>query len=206
VCVLIAAALLAAPPGCTEDNFFFNTTSLGGNNPLTNGTGAGRGLINMAFVNNTPYRAIFTFGVYDPLNPDFQPQFEQFSVGENANLLNAFSESDTATFTCARALSIAGRRFVEIIEEEDARLPNGDRPRPEAMRPLPDPRSGEEQNEPGIAFVRETDPATAIAASAVGFDTPQGAQFQCESLLIYTFELDPDDPVNVLVDLTVVLP
>ncbi len=201
-----AAAVLMAPSGCTQDTFFFNTTSLGGDSPLLNGSAAGRGSVNVAFVNNTPFRAIFTYGVYDPLNPEFAPQLRQFSVGPDAAVLDAFSEGATQTFTCARAVSLGSRRFVEIIEEEDVRLESGDRPLPEAMRPLPDPDTGEPQMEPGIGFVRETDAADQIAASAEGIETPQGAQFQCESFLVYTFTQDPDDPQHVLIDLTVILP
>ena len=197
VCVLVLFA-------CTPAAYLNNTVSLGGSTP------GGRGSIQVGFINETPYRAIFTYGTYDPQNLDqdgsvsFTPGVGQFFVdADAANRLEGNSSSDVVTFDCGRALSLGGDQLIALIVEND--LDGG--LDPTALQP-------------GIAFSGkpiddpEGDQPTAGTAAAVV--TLQGAEYQCESLLIYTFKLDAGRPECLaappladgcfLVELDVILP
>jgi hypothetical protein len=175
---------------CTPAAFFNNTASLGGNSP------GDRSDIAVAFINNTPFRAIFTFGTYDPLNPDFEPQFRQFFVDPDAdNRLEGNSESDVFTFDCGRAMSIGHEQMIARIH--DAGLNNEEGVDATALQP-------------GIAFsdrpLDDPDAASATAGRDGGVLTLQGAEYQCDSLLVYTFEVDATQPDGFRIDLTVTLP
>ncbi|MEP0844029.1 MAG: hypothetical protein HRF43_15105, partial [Phycisphaerae bacterium] len=58
----LTVAALAGTAGCDLDTFLNNTASLGGNTP------GQRGNVRVAFINHTPFRAVFTYGTYDPQN------------------------------------------------------------------------------------------------------------------------------------------
>ncbi len=173
---------------CTPAAFFNNTTSLGGDVP------GGRSNINVQFINKTPFRAIFTFGTYDPQNPDFQPQFLQFFVdADPSNRLEGNSTSQVITFTCGRALSVGGDRLITIIDEKEL----GGAANQAALQP-------------GIAFsdkpLDDPDADQPTAGRAIGIVTLQGAEYQCDSLLVYTFEVDSTVPGGFQIGLDVILP
>jgi hypothetical protein len=147
-CLLLASglAMVLFVSGCVTGGQIlaglFNTASLGGTTP------GRRGNISVKFVNNTPYRAVFTFGTYDPLNTapvnplgppadrysvDFpiNGKFGQFVVDttNGGTRLNAFSESDVITFQadpfnaldpggCGRGISVGGAQLVSLIEKD----------------------------------------------------------------------------------------
>jgi hypothetical protein len=178
---------LLLPLGCGSAAFFNNTTSLGGDVP------GGRGNIFVGFINKTPFRAIFTFGSYDPRNPLFPPQFKQFFVDPDPeNRLEGNSESAISQFQCGRAISVGGTEFIEAVRDSE-------------LEEAPD----EAALQPGIAFSDKPldDPAAdePTAGRAAGVTTLQGAEFECESLLIYTFEVDPSQPGGFRIDLDVIL-
>lgn len=191
-----------------------------------------RGDIHVGFINRTPYRAIFTVGTFDPLNPQQNPtspavfpiKFIQFGGGDGAaRRLDAFTESDIITLSkdlsafpanidpggCGRAVSVGGSQLTLLIEGNISFFPNLDRG---ALRPLCDTfwnRPG-----PGIAFVRETDGIgenaceSEVVESVEGMTTYLGVEYQCGALLLYTFDYDPALPEGrrVSVGLTVVEP
>ena len=220
--LLLAVGTLA----CTPAAFFNITTTLGGEVP------GKRSNISVAFINNTPYRAVFTFGTYDPQNTaqnlpiSFPIKFQQFFVDpDGVDRLDGFSQSNVITFTaspgvandpggCGRAISIGGERLITLIEENRRALEEaGNTIHDEALRPVCDPSTNQPQA--GIAFFSETSPgpqinacdsASELAAWADPVITLQGAQYQCDSLLLYTFEVDNSQPGGVRVDLTVILP
>ncbi len=198
------------PASTIVDAFFNNTTSLGGDTP------GERGTVSVAFNNNTSYRAIFTFGTYDPLNTPqdtplaFPIEFGQFFVdADPANRLEAHTSSDAVGFSCGRAVSVGGGHLIQLIFENG--LDEGaDRA---ALLPLPDPDTGQAQARAGIAFSdRHLDQEGAdlpTAGWAEGLVTLQGAEYRCGSLLVYTFEEDgvwPDGKAKIRVDLAVILP
>jgi len=166
-----------------------NTSSLGGDVP------GRRGNIRVTFINNTDFRAIFTYGTYDPSFEDFQPLFGQFSVDPDpANRLEGNSESNVITFNqCGRVFSLGGAQLIDRIRE--AGLATG---------------LSEEALQPGIAFsdkpLDDPEAGQATAGRAPEVVTFQGTEYQCESLLIYTLEADPTQPSGFRVDLEVVPP
>jgi len=100
---------LMACLSCTPDAFFNNTASLGGSTP------GGRGNIDVSFVNKTPFRAILTFGTYDPQNYDgFPVQFGQFAANPDPTVrLEGNSEAGPFTFPCGRVFSLGGEEMIE---------------------------------------------------------------------------------------------
>ncbi len=207
--------LLIAGGGCGStmnpiDFWFNNTETLGGTVP------GQRSYIQMSFVNNTPYRAIFTFGTYDPLNTDqegplaFTIQFEQFYIDPDSNYrLERNSVSQTYGFWCGRAIGVGDTALVEIIEKYEIEKTTGGAPvYPEALRPLVDEKTGAKKA--GIIFsdrpLDAEDAGTHITAWASGVVTLQGADYPCESLVVYTFDLDDTQPGGVRVTTEVILP
>jgi hypothetical protein len=186
--VRLGSACLLIGLACTPAAFFNNTISLGGDVP------GRRGNVNVAFINNTPFRAIFTFGTYDPQNPLFVPQFDQFTAGPNAaDRLEGNTDSQVFTFQCGRAMSIGGDELIQRIREEGLGTD-----------------ADQAALEPGITFsdrpLDDPDADQPTAGRAVGVVTLQGYEYRCESLLVYTFELDPTQPGGFRIDLNVILP
>jgi hypothetical protein len=163
--LVLATTVLAAGGsfGCSPElSLLFNFSSLGGSIP------GRRAQLNVKFVNQTPYRPVFTFGTYDPLNVpsdatnSFPLKFNQFVIDTSTGgtRLDAFSESDVITFQatklgdpggCGRAISLGGEDFIKLIEKDTALL---DTAHLEALRPLCNPVT--EKPTYGIAFFRET--------------------------------------------------
>lgn len=181
-CILVAAS------ACQPGTLLQNTTSLGGDVP------GDRGTVRMLFINHTPFRAVFTYGTYDPLYGEFPPQFNQFVVdADPANRLEGNSESEILTLTCARVVSVGGQELIDRIESGHL-SGNADLQalRPGIAfsdRPLDDPNAGEP-----------------VAGATEGVTSRLGVDFQCESLLIYTFEVDATQPSGFRIDLEVILP
>lgn len=184
---LLAAGSLA----CSPTQFQNNTASLGGTTP------GQRGNVRVSFVNKTPFRAIFTYGTYDPLDTDTQFHtltFHQFFVDPNpANRLEGNSESGIITMPCNRVVSLGGAELIQRIK--DAHQASA---------------LSEEALTPGIAFsdkpLDDPQAGQATAGRAPAVETLQGAAYQCESLLVYTLNVDPAQPSGFRVDLNVILP
>lgn len=213
---LTLCGVSACSPGATILDVLANSTaSLG--RPInadgtTDDTAGRRGNINIVFVNNTPYRAVFTFGTYDPLNTDqagsaaFPIKWRQFFVDDQtaANRLDALSESQKITFAgsgaaddpggCGRAISIGHAELIDLIEANKFQTSSSSVAlHPEALRPVCD--AG--QAKAGIAFFSETstgpaenacESVTELVGWAEGIQTLQGAKYPCNALLIYTFD------------------
>ncbi len=191
--------LLALLPSC-EDVWVNTIFPLGGNVP------GGRGALDVVFVNDTPFRAIFTFGTYDPQDQTSVPQFGQFAVDpeQNETPFNRGLDPDTTTqrgtfvVNCGRVFSLGG---VELI----ARINDQDDPKPVNQAPVI-----QDALRPGIFFTSaplDSPDANAVENFDVHLD-PQtsglGVDYASDSLLIYTFEMDPDNPGQVRVRLDVI--
>ncbi len=200
----LVAGTLCVLAGACSPAFFNNTTTLGGS------AVGGRSDIQVLFINDTPFRALFTFGTYDPqnLDPDsdvgFTPEVDQFTVSaDSAERLEGNSSSGVFTFTCGRAMSVGGRQLVQLLIDED----------------LDDDLEQSVLTE-GVGFSAEPVDANnadeATAGRGASTLTLQGAEYQCDSLLVYTFSLDTsreeclgDTPLPedcFLTDLEVLLP
>lgn len=96
---ILAAALAATPllSGCTGDL-------------IANLTEERTGNITVVFINNTPFRANFSFGTFDSLdrNPPSAPTFQQQRV-------EAFTTSATQTVGCRRNFAIGTAEFLERV-------------------------------------------------------------------------------------------
>lgn len=186
----LLALTLAGVAACGPYTIFGNTSSLGGSTP------GGRGKIKVSFINNTPYRALFTYGVYDAQSTAFTPQFGQMVVEPRSSSsldgrLEGNSTSSVFTLSCARVFSIGGIELISRIK--DAKLDSG---------------LNEEAFVPGIGFSdKAIDDVEAGVATAGRIDevvTYQGTQFPCDALLIYTFTVDTTQTGGVRVDLQVI--
>lgn len=174
---LVTAAALA---GCGSRGFLSQTASLGGD------TAGGRGTVQVLFINNTPYRAIFTAGVYDPLDQATQPDFVQFSADPAVGQLEGDATSEAVTLACARTFSVGGAELIALIRAN-----------------RPDADVDEAAMAAGVGF------SSAGAGEADG-DQPTegkarpasfliGADFPCNALLIVRLEIDDtgDSPFRV---------
>lgn len=183
-------ALAMGVAACTPTAFINNFSSLGGDTP------GGRDSIRIAFMNDTPFRAIFTFGTYDPLNQGFTPRFNQFTTNaDRTRRLEGNSQSQDFTFVCGRMVSIGGKQLIDRIVE-------GQLDRDEAV----------DQNalKPGIAFsdkpLDDPQAGEATAGTDEGIETLQGVEYECGSLLVYTLVQDAAQPDGFRVDLSITRP
>ena len=198
--LLLSLSTLSCMPGTAVlPALLNNTTSLGGD------TVGGRANLQVAVINTTQWRAIFTIGTYDPLYADFTPRFVQFwnDTTTTTNRLDAFSQSSTTTFTyCGRAVGVGTEELIEhILDNETSAAYVTEE---SALRPLTDSDTGEALA--GVLFVDETDATLTPRAWSHGIRTLQGSEYLCGSLLIYTFEEDQTQAGGVRIDLQVVQP
>lgn len=165
---MVGVVMMGSLASCSDEfALLFNFSSLGGDIP------GRRADLKVKFVNQTPYRPVFTYGTYDPLNTpsgdasSFPPKFGQFVIDTSTGgtRLDAFSESAVITWTreslsdpggCGRAISLGNEALIKLIEDDTTLL---DEAKPEALRPL----CNDVTNKPtyGIAFFRETSPGPA---------------------------------------------
>ena len=90
--------------GCDGTLFLHLTASLGGTTP------GSRGTIKLSFVNNTPYFAVFSFGLYDPLDETGTPIVGQFFADAEAGLFSHLAIHKWDRF---------GRNLLEALQAEE---------------------------------------------------------------------------------------
>jgi hypothetical protein len=106
--VTLAAAGITATASCTadaENNLLAPTADFAA--PL--GIPTERTLL-VGFINNTPFRAIFTFGTYDQLNKDALP------VGFVQIRLEGNTASAQIAQPCRKTFSLGGAELIQLIE------------------------------------------------------------------------------------------
>jgi hypothetical protein len=169
---------------CTSPAYFNNTTSLGGATP------GSRGSVTVLFDNRTPYRAVFTYGIFDQQDRAFlfnQDQVTNRQLGQfvlNPDTTNPLQEalvgntsSTPVALICGRTLAVGTQRLTEVIQI--SRLQVG---------------LDEQALTPGIAFwpANEANP-TAPVATIEGINVLQGYEFQCDdSSVIFTLSQNAD--------------
>ena len=184
----LATALLGLA-GCGE-LFLNRTASLGG------GTAGARGTVRVLFINNTPYRAVFTYGSYDQTDEFHQPDFAQYRRHDSTQNLNGDSQSSLSPgepgslITCARVFSIGGPDLLRLIGEN-----------------RPDATIREDAMVEGVEFFQiggedGTDPEAEPVSMgfAPPFEALLGVDFPCGALLIVRFEFDDLGPDPFRVD------
>ncbi len=134
VCLALAVSL--SPPGCTEEAWINATRPLGDsllpsvgvartgflydpNSPgLYSFSTPGRGDLGIGFINRTPYRAIGTFGGYDPQDQDTFVGLGQLGVTAELEL-EPNSAGRVWAMPVTRAFSIGGRRLIDLVLDND---------------------------------------------------------------------------------------
>ncbi len=177
---------LVSCAGCGFDSALLHTiASLGGS------TAGERGNAQVIFINNTPNRAIFTFGTYDEFDRDTVPNLTQFSSAESTQDLEGNSQVGPLDIECARVFSVGGQgllsRINSNLDEEDY-----------DSTPLVS----------GVYFSSSSatsdDADQPTAGTAAALDAFIGVDFECGSMLIYRFETNDLGPEEFKVELTVI--
>jgi hypothetical protein len=186
----VAAGVAVLCVSCTED-LYRNLTS-----PLGEGQVGSRGSVSATFVNNTPFRAIFTVATFNHFDQNSIPSTpEQFADGsDGTNQLEGNSAVGPFTFQCDRALSIGGIQMLERLTDSTDDLST----------------LNEDALATGVGFsaaaVGDNLATLPTEGTAEPLDVWQGAEFQCESLIVITFEQDPNAPGGFRIDHEVILP
>ncbi|MCH7925895.1 MAG: hypothetical protein IIC51_10220, partial [Planctomycetes bacterium] len=93
------------------------TASFGGS------TAGSRGSVRVLFINNTPQRAVFTYGTYDQTDQFSQPDFRQFGLNSTDLNLDGDSESSIdpisgqSPLICARVFGVGSPDLLRLIDE-----------------------------------------------------------------------------------------
>ena len=159
-------------PGCVADSS--NLTA-----PLGGDIAGSRGQVRIVFINNTPFRAVFTFGTYDQTDPSSEPDFSQFGHDPAGLVLEGDSTSPVGVFNCARVFSIGGPRLLALIADN-----------------LPDAPVADEALIEGVEFftIPVDNSGAALAPVSQGksppFEALLGVDFPCNALLIVRLEID----------------
>lgn len=181
-CAALWVAGLMVVPGCGGD--FFNLTA-----PLGGGGAGGRGQVLIVFINNTPYRAVFSFATYDQTDQSPDPDFHQFGHDPNGLVLEGGSTSVIGAIECARVFSIGGPRLLALIADN-----------------LPDAPVAADALIEGVEFFSIPDDDSGAAPVPVSqgksppFEALLGVDFPCNALLILRFEIDDLGPAPFRVD------
>lgn len=156
--------------------------------------------IQVGFINNTPFRAIFTFGAYDPNDNQTVPvNFGQLRLEGN-------SASAQIAQPCQKAFAVGGSELIRLIEL------NRNSPQINI--------TDEEALVTGVNFSGAPlgDPleAAPTEGAADGLVRLAGVDFTCQrtdirqatgtGLLIFTFEQDPASPGGFRIDYTFIAP
>ena len=197
--LLWATLLLASVGACSSPVVLNNVASLGGATP------GGRGTLEIVFDNQTQYRAIFTFGVYDPQDKTSLPKYGQFVVdpAQDANEFNRGLQPMTTTTigsfspACGRVVSFGDEEMIGRIQAND-------------VKPFNDAPTVQAAFRPGIYFTTKPldEDANAEETFALHLDaviSSLGVDYECDARLLFQFVPDPNQANGVLVNLTVIL-
>jgi hypothetical protein len=178
------AALGAASGGCggAAVLLFNQTASLGGS------TVGDRGTVTVLLVNKTPYRAAFTLGTYDQTDRRSEPSFQSFGIGAADTSLEG-DATTTVTLDCGRVAAIGSPALMDFIHQN-----------------IDEPGLADSGDIEGIEFFEQEEGGDEFTSR--GFAPPLerllGADFNCGSLLILTFDFDDVGAQPFLVDFAVV--
>ncbi len=176
---ILTGLFLPLAGGCGE-LFLNQTATLGGD------SAGERGSVRVLFINNTPDRAVFTYGAYDQTDQLSGPDFAQFGLGDSARHLDGNSESSLASdedesfVACARVFGIGSPELLRLMEEN-----------------LTDVTMRDDALVEGVEFFQiggedgDDDSAEPQSSGfAAPFEALLGVDFSCGSLLIVRFEVN----------------
>lgn len=168
VFLLAWAALLSGAGSCTP-TAYLNMTSLR------------RGTILLGFVNNTPFRANFTFGSYDPTDQATVPVFSQIRIEGNTSAAQQ-------TQACRRTFSLGGAELERLIRFQKLQVNDAPVLHEDVFfssAPAADPLAAA--------------PTEGTAQQRVLLD---GVDFTCSGLLMFVFVQDAGAPGGFRIDYT----
>ena len=174
--VIVCTLGTALSAGCTESSLFKNLVA-----PVT-------GDVAFTFINDTPYRAAFSFGTYNDL--DRSPG----AVNLQQLRLEAHTTSELVVVPCARNAAIGTEGFVTRVLATDA----DDTPEFDA-----------DAFHEWVGFssfpTGSTGAGLADAGYAEGLEVLLGVDFSCGDQLIFTFVEDGTAPGGFRIDFAVLL-
>ena len=185
--LVLTSALLLPPMACTE--FAYRNLTA----PLGTGTVGSRGNVSVTVFNRTPYRAIFTTGMYNSWDQDTVPVFFQFADGtEGSTVLEGNTTVGPQNFECNRTYGVGSFQLIEAILHANP------------------PQFNQAAGEEGVAFSSAPldDPLGVLPTegTAQGINIFQGAEFPCEAELWIFLEQDDSAPGGFRVTFEVVTP
>lgn len=173
-CIAIALAAAGALSGCRPEFFANQFQERSGN-------------ISYLFVNNTPFRASFTFGNYDPLDLPAGPvNFMQLR-------LEGFTSSAAIDLECRRIAAVGTPELVERI-----------------IRVMGDSQDNFDADALSATVNFSAAPSTSEAAAlptagtARGLERRLGVEFTCADRLVFVFQEDPSAPGGFRIDYSVI--
>lgn len=169
------AGCVLALTGCSGDFIANQTEELAGN-------------ITVVFINNTPFRASFSFGAFNALdrNPPGSMVFQQIQVEANTS-------SNTSTISCRRDFAVGTEELlIRAVQTNSTSLGGFN---PDIFRD-------------DVAF--SSAPLTAVGnglptdGTAKGRNFRVGVDYTCEDQLLVSFEVDDSAPGGFRIDLSVI--
>jgi len=193
--VTAAVALAGWLAGCGNYATLFvnQTASLGGGSDAITLGGAGaqaspRGDLRVVFINNTPYRAVFSAAAYDAASRHSSIDLVQFGANDSEVNLDADTTSGIGTFTCARQVGIGDSDLLRLMTDDFNVVP-----------------LIESATIPGVEFFEVMeDGSRESRGSAAARVVNIGTEFRCESLLIFRFEINDVGDMPFRIDYQVV--
>ncbi len=178
-CVIagFVTALAGAAVSCDSPVVQNQTASLG------SATAGQRGNVRVLFINNTPHRAVFTYGTHSNTDRTSNPDFSQFTGNMAFMTLEGNATSAIDTLLCDRVFSVGGPELLSLIER------NGN---------LNSPNFSEAAFMTGVMFssaalgTPEAELPTEGLAPAI--ERFIGVDFPCGALLIVRLEEDSGEP------------
>jgi hypothetical protein len=147
------------------------------------------GNISMQFINNTRYRAAFSFGTWDASDRTPGPvTLQQLRVPANTS-------STAATVPCRRNAAVGTKNFVDRVVATKT----------DQTTTTFDPDSFDKVVHFSAAASDSDAAALPTAGTALGVEKLLGVDYSCADLLIFTFWEDPDAEGGFRVDYEVVL-
>jgi len=173
--LLLTCVFLLAPTACT--NFAQSNLTA----PLGTGQIGSRDDVTVTIFNRTPYRAIFTLGMYNTWDQNTVPVFFQFADGEDGSLtLEGNTTVGPQVFECNRTFGIGSFQLLQAVRDSDPAQ-------------LSEPAMIE-----GVGFsaapIDEPLGVFPTEGIAQGINIFQGAEFPCNAELWIFFEQDDAAP------------
>ena len=173
--ILLGLGLLASGPGCST--FWWNQTA------------ERTGSFTVLFINDTPYRASFSYGVWDSLdrNPIGQMEFHQIRVEGHS------SATPDDEVTCARNFALGTQELYDrALANDQHETAEFD---PDAFDTVV--HFSDQPADSDLA-------AAATVGTAAGFERLLGVDYTCGDQLIFTFVQDPDAEGGFRIDFAVI--